>query len=198
MLRAAPADARLVDPHGPIGDQGRVLVPRLRLADRRPVSQHLVSSPRKRSAALRVADALLPPSRSEAQRSRLEEPQTRDRRGRMTDIIHVGAKNRRDELREEGLCINGRSHGPATHGCLCWPCRAMHRGLCKTRAEAPPLCDHREGHDLVLDEPIGKRCDQAATHRIEWEDGQRYSYGCDAHLTIDEAATVKPSRIVKL
>lgn len=47
------------------------------------------------------------------------------------------SKKRRDSLREEKLCINGRSHGKATHGDLCWPCRAVHRGLYKTRAEVP-------------------------------------------------------------
>lgn len=114
------------------------------------------------------------------------------------EILHPTAKRRRDTLREEKLCINGRKHGPATHGDLCWPCRAVHRGLCKTRAEAPPLCDFHEDHDLVADKPGGPRCDKPATHRIEWEDNARFSYGCDSHLAIDDAATVKPTRIVPL
>lgn len=37
------------------------------------------------------------------------------------------AKARRDELRREGLCINGRDHGKATHGCRCATCYATHR-----------------------------------------------------------------------
>lgn len=47
------------------------------------------------------------------------------------------AKKRRDGLRTDKCCINGKSHGPATHGVLCWPCRAVHRGMFKTRAEVP-------------------------------------------------------------
>lgn len=62
------------------------------------------------------------------------------------------AKKRRDELRAEKLCINGRAHGPSTHGDLCWPCRAVHRGLCKTRAEAPPEGTTKAMLDKVVTE----------------------------------------------
>lgn len=37
------------------------------------------------------------------------------------------SKERRDRLRDAGLCINGEKHGPATHGKLCKPCRDTHR-----------------------------------------------------------------------
>jgi len=60
-----------------------------------------------------------------------------------------------------------------------------------------PQCDFRDAHDKATDTPTGNRCGAPATHRIEWEDG-RYSFGCDAHLEIDESATVKPARIVPL
>ena len=33
---------------------------------------------------------------------------------------------RRTRLRKDGLCINGISHGPATHGVLCAACRVTH------------------------------------------------------------------------
>jgi hypothetical protein len=65
------------------------------------------------------------------------------------------------------------------------------------RIPVPETCDHRDAHDLATDTPTGNRCGEPATHRIEWADG-RYSFGCDAHLTIDDAATVKPARIFKL
>lgn len=61
-----------------------------------------------------------------------------------------------------------------------------------------PQCDHRDEHDMATDTPKGKRCTKSATHRIEWADHRRYSYGCDAHLAIDPSATVKPLRIVPL
>lgn len=37
------------------------------------------------------------------------------------------AKARRDALAAQGLCLNGASHGPATHGVLCAACREVHR-----------------------------------------------------------------------
>lgn len=63
--------------------------------------------------------------------------------------------------------------------------------------KAEPQCDHHDSHDIATDRPTGKRCDALATHRIEWADG-RYSFGCDDHLEIDDAATVKPTAIVEL
>ena len=38
------------------------------------------------------------------------------------------AKNRRKERRDAGICINGWTHGKATHGVLCAACRAQHNG----------------------------------------------------------------------
>lgn len=38
------------------------------------------------------------------------------------------SKSRRDLLRAQKLCINGTSHGLATHGVLCERCRMVHRG----------------------------------------------------------------------
>lgn len=61
-----------------------------------------------------------------------------------------------------------------------------------------PTCDFRDGHDPATDFPTGARCGSRATHRIEWEDGRRYSYGCAMHLEIEDAATVKPYRIVPI
>ena len=112
----------------------------------------------------------------------------------MTTNLHPEAKTRRDELRTKGLCINGADHGKATHGQLCWPCRCVHRGICKTRAEAPPQCDFHDDHDLTADKPTGTRCNKPATHRLAWEDG-RFSFGCAQHLTIDDSTTVKLTRI---
>ena len=63
---------------------------------------------------------------------------------------------------------------------------------------AYPLCDFRDAHDPATDTPTGNRCGKLATHRIEWEDNQRYSFGCSDHIEIDETATVKPSRIVSI
>lgn len=37
------------------------------------------------------------------------------------------AMKRRDDLRDLKLCVNGASHGLATHGCLCSQCRLQHR-----------------------------------------------------------------------
>lgn len=56
-------------------------------------------------------------------------------------------------------------------------------------------CDHRDSHDLAADRPTGNRCEATATHRIIWDDGRRFSFACAAHLTIDDAATVKPSSV---
>lgn len=58
-------------------------------------------------------------------------------------------------------------------------------------------CDFHDAHDQRTDRPMGNRCGAPATHRIEWADG-RYSLGCADHLKIDDAATVKPIRIVPL
>lgn len=63
--------------------------------------------------------------------------------------------------------------------------------------DAPLRCDFRYEHDAATDQPMGGRCDADATHRIAWEDG-RFSLGCDAHLEIDPAATVKPVEIRKI
>lgn len=46
-------------------------------------------------------------------------------RSHLADREH--ARARREQLRLEGLCINGRSHGPATEGVLCATCRTQHR-----------------------------------------------------------------------
>lgn len=37
------------------------------------------------------------------------------------------AMERRDRLRDLGLCINGEAHGPATHGCRCQSCDKTHK-----------------------------------------------------------------------
>lgn len=79
----------------------------------------------------------------------------------------------------------------------CKPTVGGHRVI-GAHAHVRPRCDYREEHDDLADMPVGNRCKALATHRIEWEDGRRYSYGCDAHLEIDDAATVKPARIVQL
>lgn len=48
---------------------------------------------------------------------------------RLSTTLHKRryAKRRRDALRAAKLCINGASHGPATHGRLCATCRDVHR-----------------------------------------------------------------------
>jgi hypothetical protein len=51
------------------------------------------------------------------------------------------AENRRRDLAAKKLCINGESHGPATQGCRCNWCAAVHKkGLRKVLADpaAPP------------------------------------------------------------
>lgn len=58
-------------------------------------------------------------------------------------------------------------------------------------------CDFCDAHDLGADLPAGNRCGAQATHRIEWADG-RFSFGCAAHLNIDDSATVKPINIAPL
>lgn len=46
-----------------------------------------------------------------------------------TDARHRRkAARRRSALRAERLCINGRSHGPATRGCRCDACYETHKG----------------------------------------------------------------------
>jgi hypothetical protein len=67
----------------------------------------------------------------------------------------------------------------------------------KRRALTITKCDFHDSHDLAADVPTGKRCDVPATHRIVWVDG-RHSFGCGAHLAIDDAAMVKPIAIVPL
>jgi hypothetical protein len=62
---------------------------------------------------------------------------------------------------------------------------------------ATPSCDFHDAHDRVADRPTGNRCGAPATHRIEWADG-RHSFGCGEHLEIEDAATVKPIRIVPI
>lgn len=47
---------------------------------------------------------------------------------RPEDVQHPTAKVRRDRRRAAKLCINGESHGKATHGTLCERCRVAHRG----------------------------------------------------------------------
>jgi len=37
------------------------------------------------------------------------------------------SRDRRARLRAAGVCINGESHGRATHGVLCESCRLIHR-----------------------------------------------------------------------
>lgn len=44
--------------------------------------------------------------------------------------------DRRATNRAAGVCINGASHGEATHGVLCLACRIVHRGVAKDRASA--------------------------------------------------------------
>jgi hypothetical protein len=61
-----------------------------------------------------------------------------------------------------------------------------------------PQCDYHDDHNEATDTPAGQRCTAQATHRIEWSDGRRYSFGCDAHLEIDNCASVRPIRIVRL
>jgi hypothetical protein len=71
-------------------------------------------------------------------------------------------------------------------------------GLTKTLdAQSKPKCDFRDAHDAVADLPTGNRCGAPAAHRIEWADG-RFSFGCEAHLEIDDSASVKPIGIVPL
>lgn len=60
----------------------------------------------------------------------------------------LAAKTRRTELAAEGLCINGRSHGPATHGVRCKRCDDVHKG-----GEPPvrPARTHcKRGHEYTI------------------------------------------------
>lgn len=74
--------------------------------------------------------------------------------------------------------------------------RARCADLINARAAAP-TCDFHDSHDPVNDRPTGNRCGAPATHRIEWADG-RHSFGCAAHLVIEDAATVKPISIAPI
>lgn len=74
----------------------------------------------------------------------------------MSVDVNEYSKKRRDGLREQKLCINGASHGPATHGCLCWPCRAVRRGLVSKRSEAgqePPEGERFDGNPRATAQP---------------------------------------------
>jgi hypothetical protein len=52
----------------------------------------------------------------------------------MTEAEH--ARWRRSRLAEQQLCINGRSHGQATHGVRCQWCAAVHKiGVVRALAE---------------------------------------------------------------
>lgn len=73
----------------------------------------------------------------------------------------------------------------------------LNRADCPRHGVAMLQCDFRDSHDETTDTPAGNRCPAQATHRIYWEDG-RYSLGCDDHLEIDDKATVKPVRVVRL
>lgn len=42
--------------------------------------------------------------------------------------VRTAAEQRRATLAKEGVCINGRSHGPRTHGVRCRACWIVHRG----------------------------------------------------------------------
>lgn len=52
------------------------------------------------------------------------------------EIARQVAKQRRDDLVCAGFCINGKSHGRATHGVRCEYCYKVHRGEIKPRAKA--------------------------------------------------------------
>jgi hypothetical protein len=57
------------------------------------------------------------------------------------EVKHADAKNRRDDLTARGFCINGETHGPATHGRRCLWCKVVHyRGVLMVLADpkAPP------------------------------------------------------------
>ncbi len=41
--------------------------------------------------------------------------------------VNAYAIARRAQLKSDGVCINGRAHGTATHGALCARCRRVHK-----------------------------------------------------------------------
>lgn len=43
------------------------------------------------------------------------------------EVMRTIAKNRRDGLRAQKLCINGPEHGAATDGCRCRRCYLVHK-----------------------------------------------------------------------
>jgi hypothetical protein len=45
-------------------------------------------------------------------------------------------ERRRAHLKELGVCINGPTHGKATHGCRCKACYLVHRGDAKNLSQA--------------------------------------------------------------
>jgi hypothetical protein len=47
------------------------------------------------------------------------------------------AKQRRASLKGEGVCINGRAHGKATHGVRCEHCWGVHKGTPRARSAEP-------------------------------------------------------------
>ena len=71
------------------------------------------------------------------------------------------------------------------------------KNLMVVAVSAPPRCDFHDAHDAD-ERPTGNRCPKPATHRIIWNDGKRFSFGCDDHLEIDADASVKPAAIEPL
>lgn len=59
------------------------------------------------------------------------------------------AKARRDALAADGLCINGRSHGPATHGVRCERCHRVHRGEHVDPIVKVPIAHCKRGHEFT-------------------------------------------------
>lgn len=67
----------------------------------------------------------------------------------MSDRDNGYSKLRRARNRAAGVCINGKLHGPATHGVLCERCRLVHRG------KAPDKSPDAGSMDALLAEMRG-------------------------------------------
>lgn len=77
------------------------------------------------------------------------------------------AKTRRDALAADGLCINGKSHGRATHGVRCKRCYDVHRGGTPPARVARTHC--RNGHEFTPENTRIDRFDRKqcrTCHRI--------------------------------
>ncbi len=83
----------------------------------------------------------------------METQETQAEQNARLDIKCEDSKLRRDELTRDGWCLNGKTHGKATHGRRCGWCAAVHKhGVLKVLADPnapqkPPGYTYRPRRD---------------------------------------------------